>query len=228
MIPSVLDTVVFVERGEVGQVLELSITVKVPTGMIEADLARPVVEVRDFITKKILYEMYSYGEETVVVPISKTISKPRGLTRIAEDHVRSRIQKGLRKGEKVKVEAVTNGSVRVYASKNTIPHIIGKEGKHVQELESKLGVKIDVRDDLEESVREKGEKKSYTLKETKQYFVFEFGRKTKGHNYSFFSGDEFVFDGIVGKKGQIKVAKKSELGERVKQLLKHGELEVFD
>jgi predicted PilT family ATPase len=50
----------------------------------------------------------------------------------------------------------------------------------------------------------------------------------KGHNLSFFSREEFVFDGIVGKKGQIRVAKKSELGERVKQLIKQDELEVFD
>jgi ATPase len=226
MIPSVLDTVIFIDRGEVSQVLELSITVKVPTGMIEADLARPVVEVRDFINKNLLYEMYSYGEETVVVPISR--SAKTGVKKLAEKQVRSRIQKDLRKGESVKVEAVNDQSVRVYASKGAVPHIIGKEGKKVQDLEKELGVRIDVRNGFDEAPRERGEARSYTLKETKQYYVFEFGRKTRGHNLSFFSGEEFIFDGIVGKKGHIRVARKSELGERLKGLLKKGELQVFD
>jgi len=38
--------------------------VKVPSGMTEADLARPVVTVKDFETNKLEYELYSYGEET--------------------------------------------------------------------------------------------------------------------------------------------------------------------
>jgi ATPase len=54
MIPSVLDTVIFIDAGGVSQVLDLNMSVKVPTGMIEADLARPVVEIRDFINKNIL------------------------------------------------------------------------------------------------------------------------------------------------------------------------------
>lgn len=46
-------------------------TVKVPTGMTEADLARPVVEVRDFETGKLEYEIYTFGEENVIVPVKE-------------------------------------------------------------------------------------------------------------------------------------------------------------
>ncbi|MEM1657925.1 MAG: PINc/VapC family ATPase [Candidatus Jordarchaeales archaeon] len=69
LICRVIDTVIFIEDGKVQQVLSLNITVKVPTGMTEADLARPVIEVRDFETGKLLYEIYTFGEQTVVVPI---------------------------------------------------------------------------------------------------------------------------------------------------------------
>ena len=44
-------------------------TVKVPTGMVEADLARPVIEVFDFNENSLAYEIYSYGEETVIIPV---------------------------------------------------------------------------------------------------------------------------------------------------------------
>ncbi|MGC8556357.1 MAG: ATPase, T2SS/T4P/T4SS family, partial [Conexivisphaera sp.] len=69
MIPHVVDTILFVRAGRIERVLDLSLTVKVPTGMSEEDLARPVVEVRDFETSDLLYEIYTFGEENVVVPV---------------------------------------------------------------------------------------------------------------------------------------------------------------
>lgn len=77
MMPSIIDTIVFIENGAVAKVLELSMRVKVPTGMVEADLARPVVEVKDFETKELEFEIYTYGEQTVIVPIKKRESEKR-------------------------------------------------------------------------------------------------------------------------------------------------------
>lgn len=71
MIPQIIDTVIFIENGAVAKVLDLQLKVKVPTGMTEADLSRPVVEIRDSETGSLEYEMYVYGEQTVVVPIKK-------------------------------------------------------------------------------------------------------------------------------------------------------------
>jgi ATPase len=59
IIPQVVDTVIFIEAGRISKVYELSFTVKVPEGMLEADLARPVIEVRDFESKKVEYEIYT-------------------------------------------------------------------------------------------------------------------------------------------------------------------------
>lgn len=69
MIPSIIDTVIFIDSGEVSKVYELSITVKLPTGLREAELSRPVVEVKDFITGELEYEIYTFGEQTMVVPV---------------------------------------------------------------------------------------------------------------------------------------------------------------
>ncbi|MEM4627547.1 MAG: ATPase, partial [Ignisphaera sp.] len=71
MIPSIIDTVVFIDKGRVAKVYELLLTVKLPTGLREADLARPVVEVRDFLTGELEYEIYVFGEQTVVVPVKR-------------------------------------------------------------------------------------------------------------------------------------------------------------
>ncbi|MEM4616988.1 MAG: PINc/VapC family ATPase, partial [Archaeoglobaceae archaeon] len=48
VIPQVVDTVIFIEAGKIAKVYELDFTVKVPSGMFGADLARPVIEVKDF------------------------------------------------------------------------------------------------------------------------------------------------------------------------------------
>lgn len=77
MIPSIVDTVVFIHDGDVEKVYQLKMTVKVPTGMTESDLARPVVEISDFETKKLEYEIYSYGEATIVIPVEEVFLSKR-------------------------------------------------------------------------------------------------------------------------------------------------------
>jgi len=47
VIPQVVDTVIFIDKGQIAKVYTLDMVVKVPTGMKEEDLARPVIEVRD-------------------------------------------------------------------------------------------------------------------------------------------------------------------------------------
>ena len=68
MIPQIVDTVIFIKEGKVGKVLELRLTVKIPVGMRDRDLARPVIEVTDFETGQSEWEIYKFGDETVCMP----------------------------------------------------------------------------------------------------------------------------------------------------------------
>ncbi len=87
MIPSIIDTVIFIENGHVTKVYDVSLTVRLPTGLREAELARPVVEVRDFLTNELEYEIYTFGEETIVVPVKK----------IKRSSIEARISEAIRK-----------------------------------------------------------------------------------------------------------------------------------
>jgi len=71
MLPSIIDTIIFIKGGEVSSVLVIQMTVKVPSGFRDKDLARPVVEVRNFLSKKLMFEIYSFGQDVVINPISK-------------------------------------------------------------------------------------------------------------------------------------------------------------
>ncbi|MEM0361914.1 MAG: PINc/VapC family ATPase [Sulfolobales archaeon] len=134
MIPSIIDTVVFIDKGEVSKVYVVGMTVKLPTGLKEVDLARPVVEVRDFLTDELEYEIYTFGEQTVVVPI-------KGLVRTnIERRLKNIIMKDLPSAE-VKV----NGKlITVYVPKDELKHL-RKVAKKLKRLEHEYGVEIEVK-----------------------------------------------------------------------------------
>ncbi|MEM3408186.1 MAG: PINc/VapC family ATPase [Candidatus Micrarchaeia archaeon] len=69
MIPQIVDTVIFIKDGKIKKVLELKMKVKIPYGMRDRDLARPVVQVSDFESGKIEWEIYKFGDETVSIQI---------------------------------------------------------------------------------------------------------------------------------------------------------------
>ncbi len=76
MLPSIIDTIIFIEGGDISAVLIIKMTVKVPHGFRDKDLARPVVEVRDFRTNRLSYEIYSFGQDIVINPINPI--EPKG------------------------------------------------------------------------------------------------------------------------------------------------------
>ncbi|MDR2541301.1 MAG: Flp pilus assembly complex ATPase component TadA [Candidatus Peribacteria bacterium] len=69
IIPQVLDTVIFINKGKIEEILQLELTAKVPEGMTSEDLSRPVIIVSSFLSKKKIYEIYTFGEQVVVMPI---------------------------------------------------------------------------------------------------------------------------------------------------------------
>jgi len=78
LLPHIIDFIIFLSKGEVKEILTLLALVKVPTGMFESDLARPVVEIRN-IEGDLLYELYTYGEQTILMDVmnSKRFNETR-------------------------------------------------------------------------------------------------------------------------------------------------------
>ncbi|MBW2966776.1 PINc/VapC family ATPase [Candidatus Woesearchaeota archaeon] len=148
VIPHIIDTVIFIKNGQIAKVLSLQMEVKVPSGMTEADLARPVVTVTDFETKKLEFELYSYGEETVVIPVKET-GKKSGVLRLLEDPIKRYFQMY---SDEVDVEVVSMNKAIVRVPEYTIAGIIGKGGKHIGEIEKELGISIDI-EELAETER---------------------------------------------------------------------------
>lgn len=141
VIPNVIDTVIFVDKGKIAKVLTLNILVKVPEGMADPGLARPVVEVRNFIDNNLEYEIYTFGEQTIIVPVSKNIQKNNEeIIKKVEDSVRAILD-----NKKFKVELINQKYAVIWVSEKHKKDIIGRKGRIIKDLEQILSMKLDVR-----------------------------------------------------------------------------------
>ncbi len=218
LIPHIVDTIVFIKDGEIKKVYELSLTVRTPTGMNQDDLARPVVEVRDFDTGKLEYEIYTYGEENIVIPVSEDKEDP--IKRLAKERIYMEFKKY---DPNAVVEIVQNKAI-VKVKNQVIAKIIGKEGKNIKKIEEKLGIKIEIEPAVETLKKEIG----FDIDETGAYIVLQFDKKYSGKNANVYIEEEYLFTATIGRKGQIKVNKDSDLGKALlRALASNKKVRVF-
>ena len=120
------------------------------------------------------------------------------------------------------VEIISDDRVAIKVGNDIIPKIIGAKGKTVIELEKKIGMHIDIMP----KVKTLGKEINFRSDETGAYLVFAVDERT-GKTANFYSGEEYLFSATIGKNGQIRVSKYSEVGHSVIKGLLKGELKVF-
>lgn len=225
MIPHILDTIIFVKNGSIQKVFDVSLTVRVPTGMQEADLARPIVEVRDFDTREIQYEIYTFGEENVVVPtadLNKDNRPNATIRKLAESKIRDVIR---RFDTNAEINILSENRVQIKVNKEVVPLIIGRGGSTVSELEKMLGIKIDV----EAKTPALGNEIDFNVSEAGSSVTILIGQEEIGKNVNIYIDDEFVFTSQVGKKSRIKIDKRSENGRKlINAILVGHKIRIFD
>ncbi len=209
IIPSVLDTVVFVKDGAIEKVYDLELKVKVPSGMTESDLARPVIEIRNFADNVLEHEIYTFGEENVIVPISKRTEKV-GIAKLAEDKVRETFK---RYDPNVEVEILSDNRVKVFVDEQCIASIIGKGGSNINDIEKFLKVHVDVvQKDSNHSSRMTNDL-PFTFSESKTALLLTVSREFTSTHADIYANDKYLTSVKIGKKGQIKIPKRSDVAK---------------
>jgi ATPase len=211
MIPHIIDTVIFIHEGKIGKIYELNLTVKVPAGMTEQDLARPVVEIKDFFNKETEYEIYSYGEENVIIPlenITNKIENNNKINKLAESKIKEVIK---RFDPHAEIHIISNDRVRILVNKEVIPKIIGRGGSTISEIEKILGIKIDV----EAKILTIGDEIQFDVTESGAHILFTVDDNLIGKKINLFLEDELLLSNLIGKKARLKVDKKSEAGRKI-------------
>jgi ATPase len=222
MIPQILDTIIFMDAGMVKKVYEISLTVKVPYKMTEADLARPVVEVKDFSTGVLEYEIYTFGEENVIVPVDlDSDTNQNNIYKLAESKIKDVIR---RFDPNPEISILSGNKVRIKVQKDTIPRIIGKGGSTISELEDMLGVRIDV----EMKTPTLGKEVYFQINESGNGVIIKLDEETIGNKVNLYIDDEFICANQVGKKSRIKIDKMSDSGRKILNAIIAGQkIKIF-
>jgi ATPase len=211
IIPNVLDTVVFVHNGDIEKVYDLELKVKVPTGMTESDLARPVIEIRNFEDDVLEHEIYTFGEENVIVPVTKRGEKA-GIEKLAEDKIKDYFEKY---DSNALVEILSENRVKVIVNEDCIASIIGRGGININEIEKLLKVHIDIVAKDSESLSLTSSDIPFSFSESKTALLLTVDRRYTSMHADIYTNEKFFASVRIGKKGQIKIPKRSDIGRNL-------------
>lgn len=146
IIPQVIDTVIFIKSGKIDNILQINPTIKVPEGMESEDLARPVLQIKSFTNDIILYEIYTYGEQTIVIPLDKESNKKDKknlwILKYWAIYLQNYIQETF--GISNFIKPIWENKIKIYIPEKNKGQMIWKKWEAINALESSLGLKIDI------------------------------------------------------------------------------------
>jgi ATPase len=233
MVPHIIDTVVFIKAGGIAKVYSLSMTVKTPSGMTEADLARPVVVVTDFYTGTPEYEIYTYGDQTTVVPVQEQKVEKSAAMRFAEEGLNDWFAQI---DSRIRVRVDSERKATLFVPDNKIASIIGKGGSHIQELEEELKMSLDVQP-LSGAGKAQGAGKQsrqnvrggdvrWEAQVDKKNITIDLPRDLADTEVDLLDGSEFLATMTASKKAQLKVSLKSPMGKKLRRVLERDRLDI--
>ncbi|MGB8312493.1 MAG: PINc/VapC family ATPase [Halobacteriota archaeon] len=227
IIPQIVDTVIFIKKGQIETVYNVNFVVKVPAGMTEADLARPVIEVSNFETEKLEYEIYLFSRQIVVMPVRKA-EKPetKHVWKFAAKEIEREVGKYAK--DVLRVEMLSDNRAKVYVSDRDISHVIGKGGRTIEKIEEALGIDLDIEPIAAKPRKEHGVE---TPKLTASISEVEFTDKHVVITSNASAGDivdvlidnDYLFTATMGRGGEIKVTKGTNIANRIINAIDLGE-----
>jgi len=222
MVPQVVDTIIFLEEAQIDKVYDITFNVKVPSGMKDEDLARPVIEVKDFESGKCEYEVYTYGEQVVVMPVESDGGKKEPVWDYAIPEIHDRLSRLVR--GHFEVEITSSDSIKLYVPENQIGSVLGRDGENIDRLEQETGLKIDVQSMGQKYEYQKtGRSEKVEVWDEGDKLVLEVGTESSRENVDVLGGGNYITTVTVGSDGTIKIRKNTEVGRRVKEYLRKGE-----
>jgi len=239
LIPQVVDTVVFIEAGRVEKVYDVATEVKVPEGLMEEDLARPVIMVREFETGRPEYEIYTFNRQVVTVPLGEDKggggpgpASDSGVDRIAKQE----IEREIRSVARGHVEVELRGPDRavVWVEESDISGVIGKGGGRINDIENRLGIDIDVRTFAERPAGEGGSGSSaghggsgdargqtVTPEVTNRHVIIPL-EEHAGETVEVQADGEYLFTATVSRGGEVQVSRGSAIAEELESAIDRG------
>jgi ATPase len=231
MIPQIVDTVVYIEAGEIDTVYDVTTEVKVPEGLMEEDLARPVITIRNFETDQPEYEIYTFNRQVVTVPLTEDDGgKDSGVDRIAKQEIEREIR-SVAHGH-VEVDLKSPDTAVVYVEEGDISTVIGKGGGRITDIENRLGISIDVRtlSELPAGQSSGGggggqpgspQGQIVTPEVTSRHVIIPL-EDSEGETVEVQADGEYLFTATVSRGGEIQVSRGSAIAEELERAIDRG------
>ncbi|UPM41801.1 PINc/VapC family ATPase [Halocatena salina] len=222
LIPQVVDTVAYVESGDIATMYDVSTQVKVPEGLMEEDLARPVIVVRDHETGRPVYEMYTFNRQVVTVPIEEGESRESGVGQLAKQEIEREIR-SVARGH-VQVELQGENRAIVYVEDDDISAVIGKGGGRISQIENRLGIDIDVRSFEERPSQDAGSGGTQRTGDivipeiTARHIVIPL-EEYAGETVEVNADGEYLFTATVSRGGEVQVSRGSAIAEELERAI---------
>lgn len=137
------------------------------------------------------------------MPVTEVAEKSPAIN-LAIREIKKELQKYAYGG--VEVELVSDSKAIAYMDEEDIPSIIGKGGKRIDNIEKRLGIRIDI--------RAKNKNGIFPLVERSKKYVILRLKELSGSTVVY-SGENYLFTTTVGKKGEIKIAKDSDISYKI-------------
>ncbi len=137
LIAQVLDTVIHIEKGRVHQVLEIEMVVRAPSGM-DSELSRPVIEIREFPSRRLTHEMFAFGSEIAVVPVSEDTQMSSPVRHLAGVELARRAS-GFTGARVLAAVFTSDNAAELYVDDDAVGVVVGSGGSSVRALEEEVG-----------------------------------------------------------------------------------------
>ena len=146
IIPQVLDTVIFIDKWNIKEILQLNLTVKVPEWMESDDLARPVIQVNSFFSKQVEYEIYTFGEQIVVMPLGEAVETKKSKSSKVSDYAKVAIDRQLESILPCSfISKVNWNDIELFVPKSEKWSIVGRWWENIRWLEQEIWLNIHVK-----------------------------------------------------------------------------------
>ncbi len=232
VLPQVINTIIFVDKGEITHVYDVAFSLKVPEGMPEMHFC-PVTTVKDYETGEASYEIFKYDRETIVMGIAGSVespplaAKPPALEQEEETTAWKIAQKEIQReiGRYtegfVEVHMISDSKAVVYIDDKDVPAAIGKGGKNIAAIVNKVGVGIDIRprSELEAKAKDNASEELQLgagikiRTDKKQLSIIS--PDQAGKIVDVFAGKEYLFTATVNETGEIHLAKNSTIAQEM-------------
>ena len=242
VLPQIVNTIIFVDKGEITNVYDVSFTIKVPEGMASEINLRPVTTVSDYESGELLFEVFKYDSETIVMPVMRPVPalpplKPPAIVKEPAENTAWKILErdiqreiGRYTDGYVDVHMLSDSKAVVYIEDKDVPAAIGKGGKNIAGIVNKVGIGIDIRprSELEKQPAAPPPEEEHQLgggvrirMDKKQLAII--CPEQAGKIVDVFAGKEYLFTATVNESGEIHLAKNSSIAQEMIRRFNEGD-----